>query len=91
MTDENVGLDCEMDDENFENASRITARGVVSDRLNDSTYGVTLEDDRKITCHLSGRLRQKFIRLLIGDGVDVELSPYDMNHGRIVERYKQDN
>ena len=42
MTDENVGLDCEMDDGNFENASRITARGVVSDRLNDSTYGVTL-------------------------------------------------
>jgi translation initiation factor IF-1 len=49
---------------------------------------VELENKHQVLCHISGKMRKNFIRILPGDRVAVELSPYDLTRGRIVYRYK---
>jgi translation initiation factor IF-1 len=51
-------------------------------------FRVKLENDHEVLAHVSGKMRKNFIRNLTGDRVAVELSPYDLNRGRIVYRYK---
>ena len=63
----------------------IKASGVVSDTLPNTIFKVKLEDS-EITAHLCGKMRKNFIRVSIGDEVDVEISPYDLKKGRIVKR-----
>lgn len=66
----------------------IEMQGVVTDALPNATFEVELESGQKILAHISGKLRMNFIRILPGDKVKVELSPYDLTRGRIVWREK---
>jgi len=60
--------------------------GVVIEALPSTTFKVRLDDGREVLAHLAGKLRLNFIRILVGDRVVVELSPYDEKRGRIVYR-----
>ena len=60
--------------------------GVVIDALPNTVFRVKLENEHMITAHISGRMRKNYIRILPGDKVKVELTPYDLNKGRITFR-----
>ncbi len=62
--------------------------GVVTETLPNATFKVKLENEHEILAHISGKMRMHFIRILVGDKVSVELSPYDLKKGRITYRYK---
>ncbi len=64
----------------------IEMQGVVIDTLPNTTFRVKLENDHIITAHISGRMRKNYIRILTGDKVTVELTPYDLSRGRIIYR-----
>lgn len=66
----------------------IRMTGVVDELLPSAMFRVTLENNHSIIATISGRLRQNNIRILAGDSVDIEMSPYDLNRGRIVYRNK---
>ncbi|MDE7168752.1 MAG: translation initiation factor IF-1 [Mucispirillum sp.] len=66
----------------------IEASGVVAEALPNAQFKVTLENQHTILAHLSGKMRMNFIRILPGDKVTVELSPYDLTKGRITYRQK---
>lgn len=67
---------------------RIEVEGVVTESLPDASFRVKLNDGRKVLAHASGKMKIYHIRILPGDKVKVELSPYDESRGRIVYRYK---
>ena len=64
----------------------IEMEGVVVESLPNTVFKVKLENDHIITAHISGRMRKNYIRILPGDKVTVELTPYDLNRGRITYR-----
>lgn len=64
----------------------IEMQGVVVESLPNTTFRVKLENDHVVTAHISGRMRKNYIRILTGDTVTVELTPYDLSRGRIVYR-----
>lgn len=64
------------------------AEGIVTEALPNTMFRVKLDEGREILCHLSGKMRMYRIRVLPGDRVKVELTPYDEKKGRIVYRYK---
>ena len=66
----------------------IEVEGVVTDSYPDAMFEVELENGHKILAHISGKLRMNFIRILPGDKVTVEMSPYDLTRGRITWRAK---
>ena len=66
----------------------IELEGVVVEALPNATVQVELQNGHKILAHISGKLRMNFIRILPGDKVTVEMSPYDLNKGRITWRSK---
>jgi translation initiation factor IF-1 len=66
----------------------IRMEGKVSEALPNAVFRVELENGHKVLAHVSGRMRMHFIRILPGDKVTVELSPYDLTRGRITYRYK---
>ena len=66
----------------------IEASGVVEEALPNAQFKVILENQHTILAHLSGKMRMNFIRILPGDKVTVELSPYDLTKGRITYRQK---
>lgn len=66
----------------------IELEGVVTDALPNATFQVELQNGHKILAHISGKLRMNFIRILPGDKVTVEMSPYDLTRGRITWRSK---
>lgn len=67
----------------------INVMGEVVDVLPGTTFKVKLDDvDKEIICYLSGKMRQFKIKVLLGDKVEVEMSPYDMEKGRIIHRHK---
>jgi translation initiation factor IF-1 len=66
----------------------IKMTGVVDEVLPNAMFRIKLENNHLITATISGRLRQNNIRILVGDNVDVEMSPYDLNRGRVVYRNK---
>ena len=66
----------------------IRMNGVVDELLPSAMFRVTLENQHKIIATLAGRLRQNNIRILAGDSVEIEMSPYDLHRGRIVYRTK---
>ncbi len=66
----------------------IEVEGKVTETLPNAMFRVELDNGHKVLAHISGRMRKNFIRILEGDRVLVELSPYDLNRGRIVFRYK---
>jgi len=66
----------------------IELEGTVVDKLPNAMFRVELENGHVITAHISGKLRLNFIRILPGDKVKLEMSPYDLTKGRIVWRDK---
>ena len=66
----------------------IEKQGVVTDVLPNTVFRVMLENDHVITAHISGKMRKNYIRILNGDKVTVEMSPYDLSKGRITFRSK---
>jgi translation initiation factor IF-1 len=66
----------------------IEVEGVVTEALPNTTFRVQLENGHEILAHSSGKMRMHYIRILPGDKVKVELSPYDLHRGRITYRYK---
>ena len=67
---------------------KIQVRGKVVESLPNAYFRVELENGHKILAHISGKMRVHFIRILTGDEVTVELSPYDLTRGRITYRHK---
>lgn len=66
----------------------IQVEGKVVEPLPNALFRVELENGHQVLAHVSGKMRMHFIRILPGDKVTVELSPYDLSRGRIVYRYK---
>ena len=66
----------------------IEVEGVVVEKLPNAVFQVQLENGHKIMAHLSGKLRMNFIRIIPGDKVLIEMSPYDLTKGRIIWRDK---
>ncbi len=66
----------------------IEMEGEVIDTMPNTTFKVKLENDHVITAHTSGKMRKNYIRILTGDKVKVEMTPYDLSKGRITYRGK---
>ena len=66
----------------------IPVEGTVTDSLPNATFKVQIAEGHQILAHLSGKMRKNFIKVLPYDRVLVELSPYDLNRGRILFRYR---
>ncbi len=62
--------------------------GVIEEALSNAMFRVRLENDHQIVATISGKMRMNYIRILPGDKVAVEMSPYDLTRGRITYRYK---
>jgi translation initiation factor IF-1 len=68
---------------------KIDVEGIVVEALPGTQFRVRLDSGHEILAYLSGKMRKYYIRILLGDRVRVELSPYDLTRGRIVYRYKR--
>ena len=66
----------------------IQMTGEVVEALPNAMFRVRLENEHEIVCHVSGKIRMNYIRILPGDKVTIELSPYDLTRGRITYRFK---
>ncbi len=67
---------------------KIEVVGVIKEALPSTMFRVELENGHKLLAHISGKMRMNYIRLLPGDKVKVEISPYDLSRGRIIYRVK---
>ena len=68
--------------------SVIEQDGIVVEALSNAMFRVELENGHELTAHISGKMRMHYIKILPGDRVTVELSPYDLDRGRITYRFK---
>lgn len=68
---------------------KIEFEGTVIEALPATQFRVRLDNDHEVLAYLSGKMRKYYIRILLGDRVRVEVSPYDLTRGRIVYRYKK--
>ena len=68
---------------------KIELEGIVIEALPGTQFRVRLDNGHEVLAYLSGKMRKYYIRILLGDRVRVELSPYDLTRGRIVYRYKR--
>lgn len=68
--------------------SNIEVDGVIIEALSNAMFRVELENGHIVVAHISGKMRMNYIRILPGDKVSVEMSPYDLTRGRIIYRYK---
>jgi translation initiation factor IF-1 len=66
----------------------IQVEGTVIEPLPNASFRVQLENGHKVLAHISGKMRMNYIRILPGDKVIIDLSPYDLSRGRITYRYK---
>ena len=66
----------------------IEVEGTIEEALPNAMFKVALENNHKVLAHVSGKIRMNFIRILPGDKVELELSPYDLSRGRITFRLK---
>jgi translation initiation factor IF-1 len=67
---------------------KLEVEGVVTEALPNAMFMVQLENGHDVLSYLAGRMKHHYIKVLLGDRVKVELSPYDLTRGRIVYRYK---
>ncbi len=67
----------------------IEAEGTVTEALPNAMFRVQLDSGHNVLAHISGKMRMYYIRILLGDRVTVELSPYDLTRGRITYRFKK--
>jgi len=68
---------------------KITVEGTIMEALPGTQFRVRLDNDHVVLAYLSGRMRKYYIRILLGDRVRVEMSPYDLSRGRIVYRHRR--
>jgi translation initiation factor IF-1 len=68
--------------------SSIEQDGTITEALSNAMFRVELENGHEVIAHISGKMRMHYIKLLPGDKVKLEMSPYDLSKGRIVYRYK---
>lgn len=68
--------------------SLIKQDGVILEALSNAMFRVQLENGHEIIAHISGKMRMNYIKILPGDKISVEMSPYDLSKGRITYRYK---
>ena len=68
---------------------KIEVEGTIVEALPNTQFMVELENGHQILAYLSGKMRKHYIRILLGDRVKVELTPYDMNRGRITYRHRE--
>ena len=68
---------------------KIQVEGMVVEALPGTQFKVRLDNDHEVLAYLSGKMRKYYIRILLGDRVRVEISPYDLTRGRIVYRHKK--
>lgn len=80
-----------MKNSNQEKENLIEMQGVVTQCLSNGLFRVKLENGFQVLAHLSGKIRRNYIRILLGDRVAIELSPYDLTRGRIIYRLRQKN
>ena len=73
---------------NMAKEESIEVEGTVLEPLPNAMFRVELDNGHKILAHVSGKMRMHFIRILVGDKVKVQLSPYDLTRGRITYRHK---
>ena len=66
----------------------IKVDGIIAEALPNATFKVELENGHEVLAHISGKMRMYYIKILPGDRVALEMSPYDLSKGRIVYRYK---
>jgi translation initiation factor IF-1 len=66
----------------------IQVEGIITETLPNASFKVQLDNKHEVLAHISGKMRMNYIRILPGDKVLVELSPYDLTRGRIVYRHK---
>ena len=71
------------------NEDKIKFEGLVIEALPGTQFRVQLENGHEVLAYLSGKMRKYYIRILLGDRVQVEMSPYDLTRGRITYRYKK--
>ena len=79
---------CEMIEWRMSKEESIEVEGTILEPLPNAMFRVELENGHKVLAHISGKMRMHFIRILSGDKVKVQLSPYDLTRGRITYRYK---
>ncbi len=72
-----------------ETTDRIELEGTIVDCLPGTQFKVRLDNGHEVLAYLSGKMRRYYIRVLLGDRVSVELSPYDLTRGRITYRFKK--
>jgi translation initiation factor IF-1 len=70
---------------------KIQVEGTIVEALPGTQFRVRLDNDHEVLAYLSGRMRKYYIRILLGDRVKVEISPYDLSRGRIVYRARRHN
>ncbi len=66
----------------------IVQDGIITEALSNAMFRVRLENGHELIAHISGKMRMHYIKILPGDKVQLEMSPYDLNKGRITFRYK---
>jgi translation initiation factor IF-1 len=66
----------------------ITMDGIITDTLPNAMFRVKLENGHEVLAMISGKMRMNYIKILVGDRVTIEMSPYDLSKGRIIYRYK---
>lgn len=71
-----------------ESKQKIEAEGTVVEALPNTNFTVELDNGHQVLAYLCGKMRKHYIRVLLGDRVKVEVSPYDLDRGRIIYRYK---
>ncbi|MBI5379731.1 MAG: translation initiation factor IF-1 [Nitrospirae bacterium] len=72
----------------MEKEEAIQVEGTIVETLPNAMFRVELENGHKVLAHVSGKMRMHFIKILPGDKVTVEISPYDLSRGRIIYRFK---
>ena len=72
----------------MEKEQALEVEGTVTETLPNAMFRVKLQNDHQVLAHISGKMRKYFIRILPGDRVKLEMSPYDLTKGRITYRYK---
>lgn len=70
-------------------SKHIEVDGTILEALPSTTFKVQLENGMEILCNIAGKLRMHYIKLIPGDRVKIEMSPYDLTHGRIAYRYNK--
>jgi translation initiation factor IF-1 len=66
----------------------VEVEGTIVEPLPNATFRVELQNGHRVLAHVCGKIRMSYIRILPGDRIRIELSPYDLSHGRITYRYK---